>query len=283
MKAFNFLGSLLLAATIVACSNKESETKQVEPPKPVVVEVDTTNIMVARIKMDDKWGFIGYDFKSIVSSQYDDALNFSEGLACVKKGDKWGFINIKNELVIPFVFDVGGEFHEGLAKIGNFVSSVIGVPKYFFIDTKGNNVFGKTYSRAEDFNNGITFVKEGQGFFIDNKGNKVDSAYVISRTELYNHFKASKKPFGGAVSKSVQLDPKTGKPNGVKYLRDKMGYADENGGVLTGTVYDVAGEFTYSYKVPAKFYSTKKEEPTSKDSSLTQAAAENQKIEERVD
>jgi len=49
--------------------------------------------------------------------QFDDARNFSEGLASVEIGDKWGFINKAGVMVIKPQFETPGIlfFSEGLA------------------------------------------------------------------------------------------------------------------------------------------------------------------------
>lgn len=69
---------------------------------------------MVRIKIADKWGFAG---TLVIPFEYDDAGDFSEGLACVKKDDKWGFIDTSGTLVIPCEYDAAGDFSEGLASV----------------------------------------------------------------------------------------------------------------------------------------------------------------------
>ena len=55
--------------------------------------------------------------------QYEQARQFSDGLAAVMQIDqfgekKWGFINTQGKLVIPYTFTIEpGDFHEGLALV----------------------------------------------------------------------------------------------------------------------------------------------------------------------
>lgn len=49
--------------------------------------------------------------------KYDDAGNFSEGLAVVRLNDDIGFINKSGEIVIPLKYDAAGDFREGLAPV----------------------------------------------------------------------------------------------------------------------------------------------------------------------
>jgi hypothetical protein len=46
---------------------------------------------------------------------YDNALSFSEGLACVKYKGRWGYINHNGEWIIKPIFKQAGSFENGLA------------------------------------------------------------------------------------------------------------------------------------------------------------------------
>lgn len=56
----------------------------------------------------------------VVAPQYEDAGQFSEGLAAVKKGGKWGYIDEEGNVVIPFQYDYAWGFNEGYAIVGTF-------------------------------------------------------------------------------------------------------------------------------------------------------------------
>ena len=63
-------------------------------------------------------GFYDKNGKLVIdTSSYSNARAFSEGLAAVKK-DKYGYINKKGELVIPLQFDNALDFVDGLAMVG---------------------------------------------------------------------------------------------------------------------------------------------------------------------
>ena len=44
-----------------------------------------------------KWGYINTQGERVVKYQWDDALAFSGGYACVKKGGKWGMHIVKKD------------------------------------------------------------------------------------------------------------------------------------------------------------------------------------------
>ena len=67
---------------------------------------------IDRIKTDDslfsvhiyKYGFINKEGKEVIPFKYDDASDFSEGLARVLLNHKEGFINKEGKVVIPFKY-----------------------------------------------------------------------------------------------------------------------------------------------------------------------------------
>ena len=63
---------------------------------------------LARVEMNNKWGYINKDGKVVIGLQFNDAGDFREGLARVKTGYGWGYINKEGEVVIGLQFnDVG--------------------------------------------------------------------------------------------------------------------------------------------------------------------------------
>jgi uncharacterized protein YkuJ len=68
--------------------------------------------------MARKSGFIDKNGKVVIELQFDNAGNFSEGLAEVKKDDKYGFIDKSGKVVIEPQFDNAGNFSEGFASFG---------------------------------------------------------------------------------------------------------------------------------------------------------------------
>lgn len=57
------------------------------------------------IKEGAKYGFINHILRLEIALVYENASDFSEGLAAVKKDGKWGYINEEGVTVIPFELD----------------------------------------------------------------------------------------------------------------------------------------------------------------------------------
>jgi WG containing repeat len=64
-----------------------------------------------------KIGYINRTGKEIIEPIYDDALEFSEGLAVVSLNKKFGFINQSGTIVIPIDFDEANSFSRGIALV----------------------------------------------------------------------------------------------------------------------------------------------------------------------
>ena len=82
------------------------------------------------IKQNGLFGFIDNTGRQIIKINYENALNFSDGLAAVKKNGKWGFVDCEGNLVIPFKYLNAKQFSENFA----FVKKISG---WGFIDKSG--------------------------------------------------------------------------------------------------------------------------------------------------
>lgn len=123
----------------------------------------------------DKYGFKNEGGKFVIKPNYDDAREFSEGLAAVRLGDKydddclltesgkWGFINTKGKTVIPFQFYAVLPFKEGLAL------TVTSEKKVGYINKKGEWKIKPVYDDGSSFYGGFARV------FIDNKFGVIDT------------------------------------------------------------------------------------------------------------
>jgi WG containing repeat len=102
---------------------------------------------IAKVKKDNKYGFVGQNGKEVVFPKYDFARSFTESFAVVAKRKypndsiykgnlnplKFGFIDKTGNEVIPLKFDDAIPFSEGLA--GVLING-----KYGFINNKGLNI-----------------------------------------------------------------------------------------------------------------------------------------------
>lgn len=125
---------------------------------------------MAAVKLIGKWGYVNKKEVISIPYEFEWANNFSEGLASVKKGGKYGFIDKTGRFKIEPKFDDADEFSEGLAAVE--VDKLWG-----YIDTAGSLVIKPQFSRRpEKFSDGMAIIFEpgsgpGKGFgYIDKKG-----------------------------------------------------------------------------------------------------------------
>lgn len=152
----------------------------------------------------NKCGFVNEAGKEIIKAIYEDAKDFSEGLAPVKLDGKWGFIDKAGQVVIPFQYSDVSTFREGYAftckagedckyidKSGKVAINTAYTGGYRFydgvaiisqkglwgaIDKTGKQVIPIKYENVTNYSEGVFGVKlYGLMGFVDNKGNSLTS------------------------------------------------------------------------------------------------------------
>lgn len=72
---------------------------------------------MARVKIDNKYGYIDKGGLFIIPPQFDNAWYFYGGLAVVKINNKYSYIDKSGLLIIPLQFDNVSNFYKGLARV----------------------------------------------------------------------------------------------------------------------------------------------------------------------
>ena len=122
---------------------------------------------LAAVKVNGKWKFIDKNDNMVIPAKYDLAFSFSEGSAPVRVNAKYGFIDKNDYMVIPAKYDDAWWFSEGLAAVK--VND-----KWGFIDKNDNMVIPAKYDDARWFSEGKADVElNGRKFKIDKNGNEV--------------------------------------------------------------------------------------------------------------
>ncbi len=107
-------------------------------------------------------GFIDRAGRIRIPARFDEASDFSEGLAFVRplvpfplqEKSKFGFIDRQGKLVIPYRFEWVSGFHDGLAAVQ------LSKGKYGFIDKTGKVIlYAKEWFEVDDFSEGLACVK----------------------------------------------------------------------------------------------------------------------------
>jgi len=114
-----------------------------------------------RFTFTDKTGRV------ITTERFDNARDFSEGLAPVQIGKLWAFIDKTGRIDIPPRFEDAYPFHSGLARIRDH-------NWYGYADKSGNIVIRPQWTYAEDFSEDIAVAAStiGRYFYIDRQGKR---------------------------------------------------------------------------------------------------------------
>ena len=124
---------------------------------------------LAAVKKNGKWGYIDKTGKEVISTsvKYDYAHNFSEGLAAIEKNGKWGYIDKTGKVIIPFQYNVVFfSFQEGM-------QVVVKNWKYGYIDKTGKEVISTKYDDVSCFGEGLAAVKKDEKWGYIDKNEKI--------------------------------------------------------------------------------------------------------------
>lgn len=148
---------LVLINKGIFLNNKDKTTLKVQNT-PLIKGVNGNLFLVSNKK--GKYGYINSKGKMVLSPIYDEAEDFSDGLAAVRIGKEEGFIDTAGKLVFNYNIKYAGEFHEGMALIWD-VTHFEGSPiyTYGFINRKGKDVLEPKYNvNAMPFSEGFAAV-----------------------------------------------------------------------------------------------------------------------------
>ena len=182
---------------------------------------------------------------------YDFAISFNEGLACVRKDSKYGHIDKNGKEVIPLIYDYVSTFSEGLARVGKD-------GKYGCIDKTGKEVIPFIYDDIEYFNDeGLARVKKnGKYGFVDKTGKEIVpliSDFAISFNEgLVCVKKDGRYGFMDKTGKEVVpliYDYCYDFNEGLARVKKdgKYGFVDKNGKEVVPLIYD-GDYYVYGFK-----------------------------------
>ena len=116
---------------------------------------------LACIGKNCNYGYVNKEGNVAIPLRYEEALDFSEGLAAVKFDDEHGgFIDHSGNLVI-LIGGLSPGFGEGLAPVAVEQNGESGVIKWGFIDKSGSWVIPPTFDRARRFHDGLAAVRVG--------------------------------------------------------------------------------------------------------------------------
>lgn len=138
--------------------------KSLKKTKPIYQFADNFNNGLARVKINNKWGFVNKNNNYVINPIYDDLKNFSENYALFLKDSKWGFVGLNGKELGPKNFDYALSFSDGLAGVN--IDKLWG-----YINNYGEFIIKPTFDKVESFINGL--AKVNNNTYIDKSGNVI--------------------------------------------------------------------------------------------------------------
>lgn len=170
-----------------------------------------------RTLVKSKYGYT-FNGKLVVKAKYEQASDFTEGLARVSKGGKYGFVNVNGDEVIPTQYNMASNFSYGYAAVKDANNTA------YFVGLNGQKLSEDTYLDTKAFSEGLAACQDDNYLygFVNNKGELI----VQHKFNYVSWFKEG----NCAVGKNID--------GAVKY-----GYIDRKGLQLCGFIYDEAKDF----------------------------------------
>ncbi|MDX6289412.1 MAG: hypothetical protein QOH42_1211, partial [Blastocatellia bacterium] len=164
--------------------------KKLAPPADYGPKSNSFSEGLVPISIGGQWGFMDRTGKLVIEAKFEDAENFSEGLAPVKvrsaetvwcpadaAGNRagstmmYGYIDKTGKMIVAAVLNSAAPFREGLAAVSKCDES-------YFVDKTGRTVISGGFRYASSFSGGLarieTLTRNGliEGY-VDKDGKKV--------------------------------------------------------------------------------------------------------------
>ena len=108
------------------------------------------------VSLHGKYGYMDANCKMVVPARFDEAFDFTEGLAAVRADGKWGYIDLSGQFAIAAQFAGAFHFADGLASVRLDERT----PLWGFIDKTGMVVIKPKFGMPLWFSEGLV---EGYG------------------------------------------------------------------------------------------------------------------------
>ena len=195
---------------------------------------------VATFGLNTKYGYINKTGSFAIAQKFDEAYDFSDGLASVRIDKKYGFIDHSGKLVIAAMYDGPSFFKDGLAIVETKTGSIV-------IDHQNKKVLEQAYQGLSPFYEGLArFYEQGKVGFIDLQGHvKIKPQFMFSseKNERLMYFSEGLCQF----EQVKQMDEDA---NGR--MTTKFGYFNREGKIVIEAKFDYAGPFKNGVAVVAQ-------------------------------
>lgn len=204
-----------------------------------------------RALKNSKYGYIDKNGKFVIKAKYDNATEFSEGLARVGKDGKYGFVDVNGKEVIPLNYTTASNFNYGYAVLKSGNNNAI-------IVDKNGKTLGENYYDAKSFSEGLAAVQNESYLygFINTHGDMVisykfntvswfkEGIVAVGKTEN-GKMKYAYMNKEGEMLTAFEFDEAKDFQGGVGRIKKdgKFGLIDKFGSPITCCEFDYISEF----------------------------------------
>jgi len=147
----------------------------------------TTELLL--IRRNGLYGYADSSGRQVIAPRFDEAGQFSEGLAAVRVGDNWGYVDVTGVTVITPQFESADRFSEGLAAVE--LSQRFG-----YIGRDGKFAIPARFERAKAFSDGLAIVRDGADWLVLNPSGSVTLRPQYDIVESFSQGRAAVKGQG---------------------------------------------------------------------------------------
>lgn len=218
----------------------------IEPSYEEVGHYNGMDNVIAKVKLNGKYGILGVDGEYLIEPRYDEIREFNDGTSQLMLGGKYGFMDSDGSFLTKVEYDEISAFHKGMADVRKD-------GKWGVINRAGTYVVEPIYDQVNILSDKIEVISNGEKKILDLGGG---SKYTTSDYDSYLYPYESIKGASVVIKngKQVVIDS-NGKPvfhvdfdkisefeNGIARieLNGKMGYLGKDGEYVIPPVYDGA-------------------------------------------
>ncbi|MCL2517726.1 MAG: WG repeat-containing protein [Oscillospiraceae bacterium] len=245
---------IILMLFIVGCKESEPEPPIIDTHETELIREESVEVTGPETEVIPEEIVITSDIKVNVlvepSLMFDQVYDFNGGIAKVVLDDKYGFVNKFGEFVLPVEYDMFGDFHDGMAwalkgdKYG-FIDTTgnLVIPLTYHYNGGGY----ERYDTIVDFSEGLAAVSiDGKCGFIDKTGELVIPA--IYDGEFYKGEWSSYYPKFRDGFARVRILDHVNYESGYMHSYYKYGYINKSGEVTVPFEYDSLGNY-FGYSI----------------------------------
>lgn len=139
---------------------------------------------IARIIVNEKWGFISLDGKIIIEPEYEYCTCFENNIAIIQQNNLFGYIDNTGKILLTPKYIKAGNFYNGYA-----IVQIEDSDRMTFIDMTGKPMTNLNLQSVTAFSNGLAGVMINEKWgFIDKSFNLIIQPQFENAESFHNNF-----------------------------------------------------------------------------------------------